>query len=49
MGINMDTAAVTDTDLFMECLREGVGEVLALDRSTASVQSGAGQFSNVST
>jgi len=28
--VNIDTAAVTDTELFMHCLREGFDEVLAL-------------------
>ncbi len=30
MGVNVDTAAVTDVPLFMRCLREGFDEVLAL-------------------
>lgn len=30
IGVNLDTAAVTDTELFMRCLREGFDEVLAL-------------------
>ncbi len=30
MGVNIDTAAVTDTELFMRCLSEGFDEVLAL-------------------
>ncbi len=30
IGVNIDTAAVTDVALFMRCLREGFGEVLAL-------------------
>ena len=30
IGVNVDTAAVTDVPLFMRCLREGFGEVLAL-------------------
>jgi len=30
IGVNIDTAAVTDTELFMHCLREGFDEVLAL-------------------
>jgi diacylglycerol O-acyltransferase len=48
MGINMDTAAVTDPDAFMECLREGLDEVVALDRSAAGAPQ-PGQFSSVST
>lgn len=32
IGINTDTAAVPDTDVFIECLREGFEEVLALAR-----------------
>jgi WS/DGAT/MGAT family acyltransferase len=47
IGINMDAAAVTDTGAFMECLREGLDEVLALDRSRPSGQ--PGQLSSVST
>lgn len=30
MGVNIDTAAVTDPVLFLRCLREGLDEVLAL-------------------
>jgi WS/DGAT/MGAT family acyltransferase len=30
VGVNMDTAAIPDGDVFMECLREGFDEVLAL-------------------
>jgi WS/DGAT/MGAT family acyltransferase len=30
VGANLDAAAVTDPDLFADCLREGFGEVLAL-------------------
>jgi hypothetical protein len=30
VGANVDPAAVTDTDLFATCLREGFDEVLAL-------------------
>ncbi len=30
IGVNVDTAAVTDVPLFMRCLREGFDEVLAL-------------------
>jgi diacylglycerol O-acyltransferase / wax synthase len=30
IGVNIDTAAVTDVPLFMRCLEEGFGEVLAL-------------------
>jgi diacylglycerol O-acyltransferase / wax synthase len=32
IGFNMDTAAVTDTDLFMQCQQQGLDEVLALGR-----------------
>ena len=32
IGINTDTAAVPDADVFIECLREGFEEVLALAR-----------------
>ncbi len=31
VGVHYDTAAVTDHDLFIRCLREGFDEVLALD------------------
>jgi diacylglycerol O-acyltransferase / wax synthase len=31
IGVNMDAAAVTEPDLLMTCLREGLDEVLALD------------------
>jgi hypothetical protein len=31
IGVNIDTAAVTDVPLFMRCLREGFDEVLALN------------------
>jgi diacylglycerol O-acyltransferase / wax synthase len=47
IGINMDTAAVTDSEGFMECLREGLDEVLALDCSETSDQ--PGQLSSAST
>jgi hypothetical protein len=47
IGINMDTAAVTDPTAFMECQQEGLDEVLALDRSGTSGQ--PGQLSSVST
>lgn len=30
IGVNMDTGAVLDPDLFMDCLREGFDEVIAL-------------------
>lgn len=30
MGVNIDTAAIPDTELFMDCLREGFDEVVAL-------------------
>ena len=48
IGINMDKAAVTDPEAFMECQREGLDEVLALDRS-APGSGQVGQFSSVST
>jgi hypothetical protein len=33
LGFNMDTAAVNDTDVFMECQRAGLDEVLALGQT----------------
>jgi hypothetical protein len=30
IGVNIDTAAVTDVALFVRCLREGFQEVLSL-------------------
>jgi diacylglycerol O-acyltransferase len=32
MGVNVDTAAITHTALFMDCLREGFDEVVAISR-----------------
>ncbi len=32
MGVNLDTAAITHSALFMDCLREGFDEVVALSR-----------------
>lgn len=34
IGVNCDAAAITDVDLFLECLRAGLAEVLALAPST---------------
>jgi diacylglycerol O-acyltransferase len=36
IGVNYDTAAVTEPDLFARCLREGFDEVMALGRDTPS-------------
>ena len=41
IGVNVDAAAVTDLGLFMDCLREGFDEVLALRPARAA--SGVGQ------
>jgi len=30
VGVNYDTASITEPDLFVECLREGFDEILAL-------------------
>jgi diacylglycerol O-acyltransferase len=30
VGVNYDTASVTEPDLFVQCLREGFDEILAL-------------------
>ncbi|TMK61285.1 MAG: wax ester/triacylglycerol synthase family O-acyltransferase [Actinobacteria bacterium] len=35
LGVNYDTASVTDRDLFARCLRDGVDEVLALEHEPA--------------
>ena len=34
IGVNCDAAAITDVDLFLDCLGEGLAEVLALAPST---------------
>jgi hypothetical protein len=36
IGINSDRAAVTEPELLIECLREGLDEVLALAKAAAS-------------
>jgi diacylglycerol O-acyltransferase / wax synthase len=32
LGINYDTASITEPELFVRCLREGFDEVLALEK-----------------
>jgi diacylglycerol O-acyltransferase / wax synthase len=41
IGVNLDPTAVTDPDLFMDCLREGLDEVLTLAREPELVGSQA--------
>lgn len=41
IGINLDPAAVTEPDLFLDCLREGLDEVLALGGVAAPHDLGA--------
>jgi WS/DGAT/MGAT family acyltransferase len=42
IGVHSDPAAITDPDLFMECLREGFDEVLALGQEMASGEKSPG-------
>ena len=41
IGINCDAAAVTDPELFFECLQEGLDEVLALGARPSRCGQGA--------
>ncbi len=34
VGVNIDTGAVSDTDVMMDCLRDGFDEVLAVGGGT---------------
>lgn len=41
IGVNIDTAAVTEPALFMRCLQEGLDEVVALGRTAEDAAEGA--------
>ena len=41
VGVHSDPAAITDPDLFMECLASGFDEILALGRKTTVVKTRA--------
>lgn len=44
IGVHSDPAAITDPDLFMECLSRGFNEILALGRKTTGAKTAANKF-----